>query len=522
MKKIAAMKKTIALALFSAFVFFGCREEVNLQDPYDYYNKDNIYKTKWSDIFEGFWTGMNNNYVFWDIDTTNWDAVYDTYMPYFQSLGTFIQTTDSQYYRIDKCFTDMLANIVDGHFQMTCAWDDPSTSNKDNFVVSPSLNRLINNAPKDILLEAAYETTIIVKDSNGDYHIKPDFVDAVKSELDPNYYIFNYTYTIEKTTHTLNVATGYKEVDGGIILYFHFTNFWWAELLSLFDYTFPSGSNDANYIAIDNALDKCFDPAKTVREITGFEYDSDTDSYVPSKDLTALLNSLSNSPILQGVWKNRIYARAAKEHFDYFFDNLNAGTLNGETICGAIIDIRGNGGGYVEDLSTLWGRIVPGDFTFAKQKYKYGDNRYDFVPQLIDYKIFKNPNDTSGGVTDIPLVLLVNKGSVSCSELTALFFKALRSEGINQTSYVVGGTTWGGQGVLTTSDTFNAGQFTVAGGIINMVYTPSVQVRSLSGESFEGVGVTPDIEVPFDYDKMTSGTDDRLQKAINVIITGHP
>jgi carboxyl-terminal processing protease len=39
-----------------------------------------------SQAFDEFWNELNVNYVYWDIDTTNWDAVYKQYKPIFSGL----------------------------------------------------------------------------------------------------------------------------------------------------------------------------------------------------------------------------------------------------------------------------------------------------------------------------------------------------------------------------------------------------------------------------------------------------
>lgn len=49
----------------------GCRKEMpQMQNPR---TDENIYN--WFQVFESLWSGMNYNYVFWDIDPTDWDAV---------------------------------------------------------------------------------------------------------------------------------------------------------------------------------------------------------------------------------------------------------------------------------------------------------------------------------------------------------------------------------------------------------------------------------------------------------------
>ncbi|XOD69675.1 MAG: hypothetical protein ACMUEM_03590 [Flavobacteriales bacterium AspAUS03] len=41
----------------------------------------------YEDLFKYVWEGLNRNYVFWDIDLTDWDAVYRKYPPQFQRFS---------------------------------------------------------------------------------------------------------------------------------------------------------------------------------------------------------------------------------------------------------------------------------------------------------------------------------------------------------------------------------------------------------------------------------------------------
>jgi carboxyl-terminal processing protease len=84
----------------------------------------------YSDVFEAFWNGMNTNYVFWDIDPTNWDQEYATYKPLFATLTSFNSANDAT---AEKYFTQMTANLVDSHYTLTFQ--------KSGNQVSPALNR---------------------------------------------------------------------------------------------------------------------------------------------------------------------------------------------------------------------------------------------------------------------------------------------------------------------------------------------------------------------------------------------
>ena len=80
----------ILLALSVSTLLFACREEKPaISNP-----QDDIRLTCWDDVFESFWNGMNYSYAFWDVDPTDWDAVYREYKPRFQDLK-FYNSQDS-------------------------------------------------------------------------------------------------------------------------------------------------------------------------------------------------------------------------------------------------------------------------------------------------------------------------------------------------------------------------------------------------------------------------------------------
>ena len=67
-----------------AAVLAGCRQKGDIYiDPND---PMNMSYTSYEVQFEIFWRGMNNYYVFWSEDTTDWDATYYRMQPKFKAL----------------------------------------------------------------------------------------------------------------------------------------------------------------------------------------------------------------------------------------------------------------------------------------------------------------------------------------------------------------------------------------------------------------------------------------------------
>ena len=68
-----------------------------------------------SQAFDEFWNQLNVNYVYWDIDTTNWDAVYKKYNSIFSGLriGDAADLAASVGY-----FRKMTDGLIDHHFSI--------------------------------------------------------------------------------------------------------------------------------------------------------------------------------------------------------------------------------------------------------------------------------------------------------------------------------------------------------------------------------------------------------------------
>ncbi|MBR3248917.1 S41 family peptidase [Candidatus Saccharibacteria bacterium] len=149
-----------------------------------------------------------------------------------------------------------------------------------------------------------------------------------------------------------------------------------------------------------------------------------------------------------------------------------------------ILDLRGNGGGYVaaaKDLLSLW---VDGD-TILKQKSKhFGDSE-------------EKSSSGKAILSDMKTVVLVNGSTASASEIVA---GALQDYG---KAKVVGEKTYG-KGVV-------QNLYDLSGGTVLKVttaewYTP--KERSINSE-----GITPDIEVERSYEDINAMRDPQMDKA---------
>jgi hypothetical protein len=68
-----------------------------------------------SEIFETFWRKMNSNYVYWDIDSTDWNKTYREYKNVFSTLDV---NNDADVYRSVDHFRKITEKLTDGHFSI--------------------------------------------------------------------------------------------------------------------------------------------------------------------------------------------------------------------------------------------------------------------------------------------------------------------------------------------------------------------------------------------------------------------
>lgn len=156
---------------------------------------------------------------------------------------------------------------------------------------------------------------------------------------------------------------------------------------------------------------------------------------------------------------------------------------------GLILDLRGNGGGYLETAIDVASQFI-GDGEVMIEDF--GDGRQDH---------FKAKR--GGLATEIPLVVLINEGSASASEIVA---GAVQDR---QRGYLVGTTSFGKGSVQTYSELKN-GQGAVRITIARWL-TPN-------GRQINEVGLTPDFIVELTPEDFDAGQDPQLDKAVEVLL----
>jgi carboxyl-terminal processing protease len=157
---------------------------------------------------------------------------------------------------------------------------------------------------------------------------------------------------------------------------------------------------------------------------------------------------------------------------------------------GLILDLRNNPGGFLDQSIDIADMFLP-----------KGDVLYERNRQGLD-ETFRSDN---GDIAEeIPLVVLINGGSASASEIVAGAIQD-RGRGI-----LIGETSFGKGSVQTVNYLSYGAELRVT---IARWYTPN-------NNTINGVGITPDIEVERTIDDYENDLDPQLDRAIEELLKG--
>ncbi|MEG0162513.1 MAG: hypothetical protein RR652_01120, partial [Mucinivorans sp.] len=82
---------------------------------------------------------MNNSYVLWDIDPTDWDKVYDEYLPRFQALDSQEEVST---YQLEKLYTELSKDLIDHHYVAEIINSRAHVDSIRRFSIRPAINQL--------------------------------------------------------------------------------------------------------------------------------------------------------------------------------------------------------------------------------------------------------------------------------------------------------------------------------------------------------------------------------------------
>jgi len=181
------------------------------------------------------------------------------------------------------------------------------------------------------------------------------------------------------------------------------------------------------------------------------------------------------------------YIRLSQFDFDTSQDMRGAlEAMDANHLKGLILDVRGNPGGYLTTSIEVASAYIPeGPIVIERSP------GHEVAHQALGDAI----------AVDVPMVVLVDQGSASASELIA---GALQDHG---RATIVGMPTFGKGSVQTWLTLSNGGGVRIT---IARWYTPD-------GHSVSDVGIKPDIEVPYKPQALRVNEDNQLTAAIQVL-----
>lgn len=517
----------------------------------------------WEDLFKGLWTGLSDNYVFWDLDDANgeWDKVYEEFIPKFRELGS-INTSDREATKKGAILLfDSVKNLSDGHFTMDAFGSS----------FSPSDYRILKKEHPELSDQKVLE---IIYDYYEKFDWLPDdmLYEDSKSIME-NTFSIPLTTTLEKTAAFINkygsLYFNWRESSGGtmtcnalnpkiqlrtppygeaIMLYSsshefgsvttydgEILDFTSTEAFDNYEVSFPGEAigpyypvSDLSWEDKEQNLDSLFSDWTLCLVLSvNPEYDQTDKVFRKGVNLKMLalsgITKETDGSAMVDYTANTVYFISSGFNFlplkdqaemKQFLMDFHKFKMN-ENAAGMILDMRGNSGGYNADREILFGDMFREPHLIGYQKNKTGAGRLDLTQEFPLY-IYPEADFFGNEFSDIaskPVVVITNTATASNGEITVLMVNSLPNGG--QT----GGVTIGANGTLDGNIlTYNSGKFSV-GNYITSVYTPYGNIRDTNHVSYEGKGLTPDkgYEEDFNLDAFFDGKDPRLSKAFEWI-----
>lgn len=156
---------------------------------------------------------------------------------------------------------------------------------------------------------------------------------------------------------------------------------------------------------------------------------------------------------------------------------------------GLILDLRNNGGGYLQTAVEVISQFVPNGVALIEKTGDGNQKKYDVIP--------------GGLATTIPMVVLMNENSASASEITAGAMQDYgRAKLVGVVSYGKGSV----QNWVPLSNNEGAVRVTIA-----KWYTPN-------DRTIDGIGLTPDVYVGMTVDDFKAKRDPQLDTAVETLL----
>ncbi len=537
------MKKTVNILVMLLLVLFlvpSCSADVT--DP-----SSAAEPSSWEEVFLLFWNTMNTEYAhFSSGDGTDWDAVYDRYLPEFRRLD-FEDRADSM--KAFSLFKEIAVGIKgDSQFRLTVydkfgSFLDITPADELKWLgneVKTRSGASVNEYP-DVWWKGTVTSLRTVGDkivqSNVDDAPTPDEEEALKSfhsGVEGYYEIDNLNKNgyFHRSKSTLKDDFG----NGYVSALISTGNESWYEV---------SGSRkNAGAAGIGNT--KAEELWREIVEKLGIEglsyfYGLNSDGvfyfYLSSFPSSTILEmetilspitkpetyyALSNKmkTLYNRLWKGGAEALGKKlgTQLDQLrgicslVNNLRLIGIMNEcvldnttyTVNGVVMDVRGTEDGDLGFLCSLMGSFFNRETRVGYMRYRDGYSRYEYTPWTPFDVAEKYCNVLADESYGNPFYIIVNGRSKSCSETAAMMVKLLEK------GKVLGGTTYGSACTVYDRSVYGSGDFSST---YVKIRTSSYEMVDLEKKSFEGTGITPDVAVTSDG----KSTDIRYVEAMNAI-----
>lgn len=201
------------------------------------------------------------------------------------------------------------------------------------------------------------------------------------------------------------------------------------------------------------------------------------------------------APYIYGKLKDQDVAYI---YFRYVGDNffvLNDFLEKYNDVNGYIIDLRHNDGGDFTYCYSEIGRLVDEERYVFRSKTKNGPGENDYT-EWHRWSVFPD-----GAFVNKPIAVLADRYTISAGERAVMAFDVLPNVTI------MGDTTNGAHSTLVGRE--------LANGWFYSLVTQKVEVAD--GESYEGIGLAPDVVVKNTLAEVTAGVDKLLESAVEVV-----
>lgn len=169
-----------------------------------------------------------------------------------------------------------------------------------------------------------------------------------------------------------------------------------------------------------------------------------------------------------------------------FTEEINK--LTAQNPKGLVIDFRNNPGGYLFSAQQLISRFIPANEDYIKIMLTSGTT-------------YSEKSSGPGDLKDMPLVIIINEGSASASEIAALALK-------DQLGAKIVGTTSFGKSKIQEIIKYNDGSY---------LKLSIARWLSPNGTLVEDIGITPDTIIELTDTDISNNIDSQLNKAISLI-----